>query len=452
MRLISLLLCLLFFDSASGQVTFIINSLPDNHDWSDIFIAGDFNNWSPGNQMHKLQKSGSIYSITIESTMKDINYKFTRGNWDAVETDEWGKDITNRTFHFSKELDTVYIHVETWKDFEQEVIATKSANVETIDDFYMPQLNRTRRIWVYLPPNYSFTNEHYPVIYMHDGQNLFDDATAFAGEWEVDESLDEIYEQTENGFIVIGINNGGEKRIAEYAPWENKEYGGGEGDLYGQFLVERLKPYIDENYRTLVGPENTTIIGSSLGGLISMYVGLKYPKVYGKIGALSPAFWFNPEIFNFIDTVTTSTDIKVYLSAGGGEPGSVESNMNKVGNLLADKGLKHVNLVVHPNQKHNEAYWRSIFPETVSWLEDLPAILSIKKSHVKWFVQDKTFSIRSLLDEDYQVTFFDLTGKVLLSDTINNDKNISLNQVTESIVMVKLANEQYEEVFKVRLK
>ncbi len=162
------------------------------------------------------------------------------------------------------------------------------------ESFIIPQLNRERRIWMYLPPDYEVSNEAYPVVYMHDAQNLFDETTSYSGEWSVDETLDRLFKDKNLKLIVVGIDNGGEKRLDEYSPWKNEKYGGGEGDAYLDFVVNTLKPYIDNNFNTLKDKTNTAIIGSSMGGLISHYAALKYPEVFGKIGVYSPAFWFSP--------------------------------------------------------------------------------------------------------------------------------------------------------------
>lgn len=172
-----------------------------------------------------------------------------------------------------KDSGTYEFTVYHWRDYVEEVGVgehTITGNVTTFKMFIPPQLNRMRRIWVYLPPpDYGTTNRSYPVLYMFDGQNLFDSATSFAGEWGgVDEALEKLY--TERGgfsIIVVGIDNGGgDKRIDEYAPWVNEEYGrgGGEGDAMVRFIVETLKPYIDSHYRTV--PNETGIMGSSSAG------------------------------------------------------------------------------------------------------------------------------------------------------------------------------------------
>ena len=134
---------------------------------------------------------------------------------------------------------------------------------------------------------------------MHDSQNLFDNYYSFAGEWGIDETLNSLFNAGDYGCIVVGVDNGGVERINEYSPWVNASYGGGDGDKYARFIVETLKPYIDQNYRTSPEREKTGIMGSSMGGLISFYIGLKYQEVFSKIGIFSPSFWFSKECYSF---------------------------------------------------------------------------------------------------------------------------------------------------------
>jgi hypothetical protein len=261
--------------TASAQVTFIIDSIPAYTPPEDtLYIAGDFQGWNPGDPAFALTKNANgKWFITAEAAPAGttIQYKFTRGDWGRVEKGPNGEEIPNRVYTFGN-ADTVHHIVYNWADFGGGGTSTAADNVHVMDDeFYMPQLDRYRRIWVYLPPDYEETEDHYPVIYMHDGQNLFDASTSFVGEWEVDETLNDLFDEGYKVPIVVGIDNGGTERINEYTPWVNPGYGGGQGNLYLEFIVETLKPHIDQYYRTLPGRDHTAIWGSSLGGLISQY-------------------------------------------------------------------------------------------------------------------------------------------------------------------------------------
>ncbi len=239
------------------------------------------------------------------------------------------------------------------------------------DSFYMPQLDRYRRIWVYLPPGYANSRKQYPVLYMHDGQNLFADSSSFSGEWGVDESLDSLFFAGANkGIIVVGVDNGGDKRLTEYSPWPNSTHGGGEGEAYARFLAETLKPAIDSTYRTLSGQKNTAIGGSSLGGLISLYTAFKYPKIFGKVAVFSPAFWFNPELYNWIEQQPVTEPQRIYFIASALESEEMLPDQERMHQLIL--GRKHpdskLSLNSSPDGAHKEWYWRREFPAAVLWL------------------------------------------------------------------------------------
>lgn len=253
--------------------------------------------------------------------------------------------------------------------------STAAKNVSILKkEFVIPNLNDiSHKIWVYLPPNYAKTSKKFPVIYMHDAQNLFDDVTSYIGEWKVDETLNQLFEKTGKGFIVVGIENGGNERINEYTPWKNKKYGGGKGGVYINFIVNTLKPYIDANYRTKKQANQTALIGSSLGGLISYYGGLKYPKTFGKIGALSTSFWFSNKVIDFTKKYGNTSKIKLYLYAGSKEGESMETDTKNMKNLLLATGfpINHLKININPNGKHNEATWKNEFLKVVSWLYNI---------------------------------------------------------------------------------
>ena len=258
---------------------------------------------------------------------------------------------------------------------KEEIKSTASKNVSIIEkEFIIPNLNKiSHKVWVYLPPNYESTSKKYPVIYMHDAQNLFDKSTSYAGEWEVDESLNNLFKKTGKGFIVVAVENGGEERINEYTPWPHKKYGGGKGAVYIDFIVSTLKPYIDANYRTKKQAKNTTLMGSSLGGLISYYGGLKYSKTFGKIGALSTSFWFSDKVKDFTLKNGKKKKTKLYLLVGGKEGQGMDTDTRNMEELLLQTGFKSSNLKVKINAEggHNEAFWRSEFLEIVKWLNTI---------------------------------------------------------------------------------
>ena len=381
MKKTACILGLLISFCVSAQVTIIVDKVPENTPENiEIFISGDFEGWSGGEKKYQLEHKNGIYAITLPKVEGQINFKFTQGSWESVECAQNGIAIDNRSHTFNQQNDTLKVKIVGWDNLiEIKKATTASKNISILsENFEMPQLNRKRRVWLYLPPDYETSNESYPVVYMHDGQNLFDSSTSNYGEWNVDETLDKLVKEKNLKLIVVGIDNGGSKRLDEYSPWKNEKYGGGKGDLYLDFIIETLKPYIDSNYKTLKDKSNTAIIGSSMGGLISHYAGLKYPKIFGKIGVFSPAFWFSPEVNEFTKTNGNIKDTKMYFLAGGKEGGNTAyeeinqtvKDMNIMVAALKDQGFASENIKskVVPEGKHNEELWRTNFEETILWL------------------------------------------------------------------------------------
>lgn len=257
-----------------------------------VYVAGDFQGWNPGSPAHALaQLPDGRREITLSlSPGAPIQFKFTRGSWTTVEKAANGEEIANRALVVPSGDATVDFTVQRWAD-----LGTLTGNVSSFT--YAPFLSG-RRIWVYLPPGYEAGGMRYPVLYMHDGQNLFDVRTSFAGEWRVDETCEQLIGANQLApLIVIGIENGGGARITEYTPWPAPGYGGGGGDAYLQAIVNVLKPEIDRRYRTLRGPNHTWMAGSSLGGLISAYAGYTYASTFGRVAAVSPSYWWDSDHF-----------------------------------------------------------------------------------------------------------------------------------------------------------
>lgn len=243
--------------------------------------------------------------------------------------------------------------------------------------FVITGLNRPRTVRLYLPPSYtSATDKRYPVIYMHDGQNLFDDATSYAGEWGVDETLDAMASSQGFEAIVVGLDNGGEHRMQELNPFDHPRFGPGEGEAYLAFMVETLKPWIDGLYRTLPDPAHTAIIGSSMGGLISDYAIHRYPAVFGRAGIVSPAYWTAaPAVYDYAQAHPLAPGARIYLSMGGREGGSMVPDAERMRPLLAAQRPEPGAVTWHlvPEAEHNEAAWRRELPLILAALFELPA-------------------------------------------------------------------------------
>jgi predicted alpha/beta superfamily hydrolase len=238
--------------------------------------------------------------------------------------------------------------------------------------FTIPGLERQRTLRLYLPPGYAGSERRYPVIYMHDGQNLFDDATSYAGEWGADETLNAMAARSGFEAIVVGIDNGAGKRTNELNPFDHPRFGAGEGEQYLSFIVQVVKPYIDAHYRTQPQRESTAIFGSSLGGLISDYAMHRHPQVFGKAGVFSPSYWIAPAFWDYAAAHPLPRDAQVYLYAGGREgPEMVEGTLRRQAQLQA-MGIACATRIA-PDGEHNETTWRAEFPAAVAWLFSLRA-------------------------------------------------------------------------------
>lgn len=253
-------------------------------------------------------------------------------------------------------------------------------NVLISPDVYSPQLDNRRHIIVYLPPSYD-GRRRYPVIYMQDGQNLFDHVTAFVDDWKVDETMERLSTQGHEA-IIVGINNAGEQRTAEYSPYRSDEFGGGDGDAYLDFLVHTLKPAIDNDFCTLPASATTGIMGSSLGGLISLYAYYTRSNTFGFAGLMSPSLWFSDgAIFDLVEA-SPKLRGKIYLDAGTREYADFVDapvtrsryfyrNVRRLYRMLHRKGYRPMRDVLYVEEqwaKHREAAWARRLPAAMRFL------------------------------------------------------------------------------------
>lgn len=248
--------------------------------------------------------------------------------------------------------------------------STKAENVLIIaNKFKIAGLDRERTVRIYLPPGYDASNEAYAVIYAHDGQNLFDDSTSYVGEWGIDESLNRLSEEKGLNLIVVGIDNGQEKRMNELSPWANEKFGEGEGDAYMNFIVEQVKPFVDSTYRTLPDREHTAIMGSSMGGLISHYAIYRFPKIFGKAIIFSPSYWYSDKVWNFTKDNPLPHDARIWMEIGQHEGNAVDDT-ERMFKQIRKSGHPKDQIVelVDPEGEHNETSWRRQFVPAILWL------------------------------------------------------------------------------------
>jgi predicted alpha/beta superfamily hydrolase len=337
---------------------------------ASIYMAGNFNGWNPADTAYQLKGNGNKYTLIIDGVKKGLTeFKFTLGSWSRVETGKGGADIPNRTIDVQSDT-LIRCVIAGWKEAIPVVKKhTASEQVKIADTaFYIPQLSRSRRISIYLPQNYKKSKQRFPVIYMHDGQNLFDEALAPYGEWGIDECLDSLTAKDNPAAIIVAIDNS-IYRMTEYSPYPFRDYTTMEGDAYLDFIVSTLKPYIDKHYRTQTSAASTTIAGASLGGLISYYGLLKYPETFGNAGIFSPSFWINMEsLKQLTQNASGRLKGKLFFYMGAAEGEKYIDDLKAISDLVGEWSGAVVYRVIDPEGLHNETYWRKWFPEFYTWI------------------------------------------------------------------------------------
>ncbi|MBK8701358.1 MAG: hypothetical protein IPN29_18155 [Saprospiraceae bacterium] len=431
----------------SAQLTLRVVSVPSMPSMPEnIYVAGNFNGWNPGAAAYKLKKeSNGYYTITFTPNLSQLEFKFTMGSWATGEGTAQGGYIANRKLTYTGGPKTVDIVIAGWEG-QANTPGTASKNVSLLtDSFKIETLNRYRTIWLYLPPDYQTQNaKRYPVIYMQDGQNLFDRNLSFSGEWRVDESLDSLFLLGDRGCIIVGINHGGSKRIDEYSPWVNAQYGGGEGDEYVDFMVNELKPYIDQHYRTLAGPEFTGIMGSSMGGLISFYAAIKYPNTFGRCAPLSTSYWFSPSVFTFVTGLDfTNFTQKMYMAAGGQEGGNQVGDMERMAALLLAQNYDESRLKWQTDQsaKHNEVYWAKIFPQVYQWLFSDTGVYTNDSDELRlsqFAIEGNELVYRGLDCSPCEVVISDTTGKMVVNQPLQTSWSYDLSALQNLVFVVQV--------------
>ncbi|MBT3583913.1 MAG: hypothetical protein HN509_03320 [Halobacteriovoraceae bacterium] len=302
---------LLYTISNAYSLELVVNIPPNTPEGQKIYLTGDI----PGKcyweadclQLEKLGPGNYKIDLAQKDLSLSFPYKITRGSWQNQAATSRGEILPNRTFT-ANEKNT--ISVANWSDLPA---WKKVGAFRTHRDFYSPQLKNQRDITVWLPPSYRIGKGHYPVLYMHDGQNLFDPNTnMFGNEWGVDETSTQLIEsQLLRGFIVVGIPSGSD-RNGEYT-YRKK------GKHYARFLIDTLKPFIDQNYRTRTERQHTMVMGSSMGALISFTLVWKHGDTFSKGAGLSlPVFAHEYELYKFLkENPIPSKDIRFYFDHGG---------------------------------------------------------------------------------------------------------------------------------------
>lgn len=281
-------------------VTFVVTAPAATPPAARLWLSGDLpalGAWNGAGLALARQDDGTHVARLAVARGTRLEYKVTRGGWDTVEKDAQGGELANRRLEAVADT-IVRLAVAAWRDQLEKSPAVPRPSTLTGDIRHHPAIPsahvKPRDVWVWLPPGYDAdSTRRYPVIYFHDGQNVFDRATSFIGvEWGVDETAQRMVEAgTLPPFLAVAVANTAD-RIAEYTPTRDAKHGGGRGAAYARFLVEEVKPFVDATYRTDPRASATGLVGSSLGGLVSLWLGLERPDVFTRIGAVSPSAWF----------------------------------------------------------------------------------------------------------------------------------------------------------------
>ncbi|SFN82033.1 Predicted hydrolase of the alpha/beta superfamily [Algoriphagus ornithinivorans] len=350
----------------------LILHTPDD-DERPVYISGNFNNWATQDyrfKMKKIDEGKYEFEFPEEEIFQgELIYKFTKGDWSEVEIDRYGNRTPNRIWSDSKtsRIEKVAKWRKNWLPYRP----SQLPKIHLIsEEFEIPQLNKKRKIWALLPHDYESSDEHYPVLYLQDAQNLFNENAEF-GNWQIDKKLAVMSDYGIGKIIIIAVEHAESERIQEYNVGKTL-LGKGQGKQYIRFITDTLKPFVDKTFRTKPEREHTGIGGSSMGGLVSIFSGLIYPEVFGKLMVFSPSLWVIPKIkLGFLDFFDPQ-ETRLYLYAGGDESETMVEHVSKLRKRLLKReslqGKMKIRLSINEQGKHNESYWSDEFPKAIEWL------------------------------------------------------------------------------------
>ncbi|WP_051293263.1 alpha/beta hydrolase [Olivibacter sitiensis] len=365
----------------SFSVSIRVENRVDKHVGEPLFVAGNFNDWQPAAwQIGAVPAVGDIVTVQLNGLKAEFcEFKLTRGTWDTLACSKMGCLGESHEFRIGEESE-FGVAIEGWRD--DFPLSTASPQVRLLDEaFFLPTLNVHKRIWIYLPEGYSFSNDRYPVIYMHDGQHLFDEATALGRkgpvEWRVDKTID----HSVHDAIVVAIEHAHsrEERIKEYFFSPSERFPQPRGRAYLEDILTTLKPYIDSHFRTLPDRRHTAMVGSSMGGLLTLYAGIYYPDVFGTLGVFSPSIWLDERrIFDAMVNRSPHASFQeqyYYLYGGGREnrakPGGGKVDMAKdvmdAIQVMENTIRPRTHMKLNPTGKHGALYWQGAFADFFEW-------------------------------------------------------------------------------------
>lgn len=357
-----------------------------------VSIAGSdeaLGGWKPENGLPLQRGSDGIWTARARLPRgSKIEFKVTRGSWLTVERDPQGQDIPNR--HLVADRDqTVDVEVASWAGPRPPRASPSLTGRVRFHEFFRSDiLGNRRRIAVYLPPDYGLDPwRRYPVLYLSDGQNVFDSSTSPSGvEWGADEAAERLITEKKIPPLIIVAVGGTNDRVREYTPSRDADGQGGQAADYARFLVEELMPFIDASYPTLEGPQSTAIGGSSLGGLVALEIARLHPDRFGLCAALSPSLWWDDaRLLRDLEADPRPLDrVRLWLDTGdseGDDPAAQIALIRRLEARLQAAGKapdRDLEVQVTPSAHHDESAWSARFPAVLEFLFGASAVAEPK--------------------------------------------------------------------------
>ena len=341
-----------------------------------VFVVGNFNHWTtdePRFQMRRVARDKFVFTFPNDVQLPQrLEYKYIRGGWENKELDAFGNTTENRVVESPQGLLNDFVPL--WVNYGLTFNPAFLPKIRIVDTaFFSPEMKKSRRVVALLPHDYDRQKaKRYPVLYLQDGQNLFDDHAPF-GNWAIDKKLAVLAERGMGDIIVIAVDHGGAERINEFLPPDaQRRLGRSEARRYVNFIAKTVKNRIDSTFRTLPDRLHTGVGGSSMGGLVTIYAGLMFPKTYGRLMIFSPSLWTirNVQFENIRFSEPIST--KIYTYAGGKEGSNMVPNVHRLGKSIENQGFDASTIqfkaAIDPQGLHNERRWGEEFPKAVEWL------------------------------------------------------------------------------------
>lgn len=361
-----------FHGLAQVRVTINVQAFAVNKN-EKVFISGNssqLGEWNPGAVMlNKIDSLSWTKTFTFNKG-EFIEFKFTKGDWSKEALNDNKTVPANHHLNVTSDT-TLNFVIRYWKDeFKVNIpdsITGKHFYIKNFESKYV----QSRDVIIWLPPDYdSSDSKRFPVLYMHDGQNIFNPATSSLGyDWRIDEITDSlIFIREIPSLIIIGIYNSG-RRFYEYSNTD-------EGGNYMKFIVTELKPFIDSNYKTLSDRNNTFVGGSSMGGLISFMLGWEYPEVFSRMICVSPAFKIrNVDYLSVVKNYEgNKKPLKIYIDNGGiGLESELQPGIYEMLEVLQEKNYRlneDIFWFKDENAEHNEIAWSKRAPTFIKFLFD----------------------------------------------------------------------------------